>query len=197
MKRINTLLFLFVCIIVCFDIFAGYLVIGLDMRHLHEENGVLENIQVILLALTILVFAIQLYKRKDSHPVFSLAGAFLCIVFILRELDVEELDVPQIFILLGSGTGRNILMAALGILLAVYALKNQHSIRQFLPAFFFETSSLTILMGMLFLVFGGLFDKNIIETEYYQFFEEIFEVTGYFLIFAGAVLGVRPNKSIE
>ena len=193
MKKWNIQLILFVCIIICFDIFTGYLVIGRNMRFLHEENGLLENMQVVLLSLTILVFAMQLWMKKRSHPVFPLAGAYLCAVFVLRELDVEELDVPNFLIQLGSGIGRNIILVVLGGLLAGYALKKQKIIRTFLPAFFFETSSLTIFVGLLFLVSGWPFDKGIIHTEYYQFYEEIFELTGYYLMFAGAVLGLRET----
>ena len=180
---------IFLLCICCFDIIAGYLVIGRGMVWLHKENGMLENTQVILLALTMIVFFLQLYCRKDSHRIFPLAGAFLCLFFILRELDVEKLDVPQVLILLGSGTGRNILLFNMGVVLIVYAVMNFSAIRTFLPQFFFEKSSLTILAGLLFLVSGWLFDKEIIDTVHYQFFEEILEVTGYYLMFAGAVIG--------
>lgn len=197
MKRVNKTLLLFILGICCFDIVAAYLVIGLEMDHLHDENGVFENIQVMLLALTIAAFCLQLFFKKSSHRIFPSAGSFLCLVFILRELDVEKLDVPQIFILLGSGSGRNILMALLGVSLLMYAIINFSSIRTFLPQFFFETSSLTILAGLLFLVSGGLFDKESIETVYFQFFEEILEVTGYYLMFAGSVIVLQSGARKE
>jgi hypothetical protein len=193
MKRVNTTLLLFVIGICCFDMLAGYLVIGLDMSHLSDENGVFENIQVLLLTLTIAAFGLQLYLKKNLHHIFPLAGSFLCLVFILRELDVEKLDVPQIFILLGSGSGRDIFMAVLGVSLLIYAIINFHSIRKFLPQFFFEPASLTILVGLLFLVSGGLFDKGIVETMHDLFFEEILEVTGYYLMFTGTVIGLTAD----
>ena len=195
MTRVNKTLMLFVFGICCFDIVAAYLVIGMEMSQLHDENGLFENIQVLLLAMTIAAFALQLFFRKNSHRVFALAGSFLCLVFILRELDVEKLDVPQVVILFGSGFGRNTLMAVLGVSLLIYAILNFRSIRVFLPQFFFETSSLIILAGLLFLVSGGLFDKEIVETVHYQFFEEILEVTGYYLMFAGAVIGLSSSNS--
>lgn len=195
MKKINKTLLIFVLGICCFDIFAAYLVIGMEMPRLHEENGLFENIQVLLLVITMAVFALQSIVRKNSHRVFPLAGSFLCMVFVLRELDVEKLDVPQIFIVLGSGTGRNVLMVALGVLLLIYAILNFRSIRVFVPQFFFETSSLTILAGLLFLVSGGLFDKEAIETVHYQFYEEILEVTGYYLMFAGSVIGLNSENN--
>lgn len=197
MKRPNKLLLIFILVICCFDILVSYLVIGQGMTALHNENGLLENIQVVLLALSIAVFGLQLYLKKNSHCVFALAGSFLCLVFILRELDVEKLDVPQVIILLGSGLGRNVLMAGLGISLFVYAVIKFRSILKFLPQFFFETSSLTILVGLLFLVSGGVFDKGAVDLTYYQFFEEVLEVTGYYLMFTGAVLGLFSSSSVE
>ncbi len=195
MKKVNKTLLLFILGICCFGIIAAYLVIGLEMSQLHEENGLFENIQVLLLALTIAVFFLQIYFKRNAHGIFPLAGSFLCLVFILRELDVEKLDVPQIFILLGSGVGRNVLMAVLGVSLLIYAILNFRSIRGFLPQFFFETASLIILAGLLFLVLGGLFDKETIETVHYQFFEEILEVTGYYLMLTGAIIGMNSNTN--
>jgi len=194
MKRAASKLIFFASGICCFGIFVGYLVIGLDMSHLHAENGLLENIQVILLTLTIVVFIMQYFFCENSHRFFSLAGSFLCLVFVLRELDVEDLDLPQLIIMLGSGSGRNILMALLGLALFVYAVKNFRAIRVFIPAIFYETSSLTILVGLLFLIFGGLFDKGYIENVYSQFFEEILEVVGYYLLFTGAVIGLDGKE---
>lgn len=189
MKRVHKTLLVFLLCICCFNILAGYLVIGHEMTWLHKENGLLENMQVILLIVTMVAFFLQLYCRKDSHRIFPLAGAFLCLFFIFRELDVEKLDVPQILILLGSGTGRNILMSGVGAGLLIYAVMNFRTIRTFLPQFFFEIPSLTIFAGVLFLVSGWLFDKGAIDTVHHQFFEEILEVTGYYLMFAGAVIG--------
>ncbi len=194
MKKASSKLICFTTAVCCFDLLISYFVIVRDMSQLYQENGLLENIQVILLLLTMSFLFLQFYFRVNSHRFFSLAGLFLCLVFILRELDVEKLDVPQIIIVLGSGSGRNVLLVVLGLVLFVYAVRHIDAIRKLAQEYVYTISSLTVLMGFLFLISGGIFDKAIIVKEHNQFFEEILELTGYYLLFAGAVMGLGESS---
>ena len=194
MNKKTKQLLIFIGLLCFFDLIAAYCVMGLGMGHLHEENGFFENLQVLLLTMTMVTFLVELFFKARRHPVFPLAGAFLCLVFILRELDVEKLDVPQILILLGSGTGRDMLMGTLGFALVLFALKEYKNLRSFFPAVAFETGSLTILAGFILLVAGGYFDKGSEAIPHYQFYEEIIEVSGYYLMFTGALLGLGRHK---
>ena len=194
MKKITKQLLVCVGLLCCFNLIAAYCVMGLGMVQLHEENGFFENLQVLLLAMTMVTFLVELFFKSRRHHFFPLAGAYLCLVFILRELDVEKLDVPQILILLGSGTGRDILMVILGLALLLFAIKEYKRIRRFFPAVLFETGSLTILAGFILLVVGGYFDKGSEAVPHYQFYEEIIEVSGYYLMFTGALLGLGRQK---
>lgn len=180
--------------IVCFDMLLAYMVIGLGMADLCKENGLLENIQAGLLAVTVCVFLVQPLLSTCYHRIFSWAGAFLCFAFFLRELEVEDFDLPAIVIMMGSGVGRNVLLASLGVALVVYCVVRFQTIKVFLPRYFFEKASLLFLAGLVFLVLGGLFDKKIIHVVHYQFFEEILEVTGYYLLFIGAGIGCSCKK---
>jgi hypothetical protein len=197
MKKTAVLkLICFTTAVCCFDLFISYLVIGRDMSHLYKENGLLENLQVIFLLLTMSVLLVQFYFRVNSHRFFSLAGAFLCLVFILRELDVEKLDVPRIVIVLGSGCGRDVLMSVMGLALLAYAVRNSTVLRGLLPGYLCTLSLFTVFVGLLFLVFGGLFDKGWIVNMHNQFFEEILEMTGYYFMFAGVVVGLdSPSRN--
>ncbi|MEA3469386.1 MAG: hypothetical protein U9R57_14330 [Thermodesulfobacteriota bacterium] len=187
MKGSNKILISSLLLIGCFDLFIAYQVIGLKASHLHAENGFLENLQAVLLVLSIVVFLSQLFLTSKYNRIFPLGGAFLCFAFLLREIDIEDLDVPAIIIFLGSGTGRNVMVALLATVLIVYAVIHFHEIKNDIPAFFIEKSSLTILVGLILLVSGGVFDKKI-HLAHYQFYEEIIEVTGYYLVFTGAVM---------
>jgi hypothetical protein len=184
-KKIVALLVL----IACFDIISAYMVVTQEMAHLQKENGFLENMQALLLAVTVCVFLIQPVISTCYHRIFSWAGAFLCFAFFLREVEVEDFDLPAIVIMLGSGVGRNVFLASVGVALFVYFIVRFQTIKVFLPRYFFEKSSLLFLAGLVFLVLGGLFDKKIIDVVHCQLFEEILEVTGYYLMLIGAVIG--------
>ncbi len=197
MKRADRIILGSLLIICFFDLIIAYQVIGLNHRYLHAENGFLENIQVALLILSCFVFLSHLFFSGKYHQIFSMGGAFLCFVFCLRELDIEKLDLPTIFILAGSGMGRNLSMAILGGTLLIYFIVHFQKIKGSLPAFLFEKSSLTILTGLLLLVLGIGFDKKSFIVDYSQFYEEILEVTGYFFILIGAVLSCPVLQKIN
>ncbi len=174
---------------------CAYLVFSKGMVQLHEENGFLENLQVFFLFLALCVFLVHSLFIKKSNPLFSFGGAFLCLAFILREVDVQTLDIAQILIVLGSGKGRNILIGVLGIVLFVYALRHFRDILSLFPQILFEHFSLLFLLGMLLLVAGGVFDKELIPVPHSQFFEEALELAGYYCMFCSAlVLGTTERQ---
>lgn len=89
-----------------------------------KEDHELENYQVILLFISGAVYLQTLFYAQKGQKLFPAAGALLCFSFILRELDVEKFDLPEIIILLGHGIGRNILLIGLWLLLAVLFVRN-------------------------------------------------------------------------
>jgi hypothetical protein len=83
-----------------------------------EEGAVVEILQSVMLAGAALLCLGQWRResRRISRSVPVLFGLVFVTIF-LREVDVEDLAVPQIFIFLGSGSGRN---AWLGTAWAAY-----------------------------------------------------------------------------
>ena len=89
-----------------------------------QENGILENTQVALLLLSGIIFAVQSFAVVRKVRYILWMGAWFCLSIILRELDVEDLAVPQWVVWIGSGTGRNLIMAAGWGVLGVIAIKS-------------------------------------------------------------------------
>ena len=182
--------------LVCLNILATYWVINSGMSQLHAENNLLENIQVTLLVLTTLAFLTHLLLAGKYHHAFALYVALFCFSSILRELDVETFAIPEILILLGSGTGKKIMLASLWLFLAGYSVINYQKIKpRYWRDLALEKSTLIIFLGGCLLIFGGLFDRRIIDVYHYQFYEELLETNGYFMIWVGAIMSAPYFKN--
>jgi len=162
--------------------FAG----GAD--ELAQENGVLENTQVVLLFLSGIIFTVQSFSVERNLRFILWMGAWFCLSSILRELDVEKLEVQQWVIAIGSGTGRNLIMGFGWIALCLLAIKSypewNGSFRRMARSrtAIFMYSSATILL------LGSLFDHGAISVDHGKFWEELFETIGYFLLLPAALL---------
>jgi len=174
---------------VCMNILTYYWVINSGMSQLHAENNLLENIQVTLLALTTIAFLTHLFHTGRYHHFFALCGALFCFTAILRELDVETFAIPEILILLGSGTGKRVMLVSLWLFLIGYIVFNYQKIKpRFWYDLIFEKATLVIILGGCLLIIGDLFDRRIIIVHHRQFYEELFETNGYLLIWIGAIM---------
>jgi len=174
---------------VCINVLAYYWVINFGMSQLHAENHLLENIQVTLLALTTIAFLTHLLHTGKYHHFFALCGALFCFSSILRELDVETFDIPEILILLGSGTGKHIMLVSLWLFLTGYGVFNYQKIKpRCWRDLILENATLVIFLGGCLLIFGGLYDQRIIDVHHRQFYEELLETNGYLLIWVGSIM---------
>lgn len=144
-----------------------------------EENGFLENMQVAFLTLGMLGFLFNCFANNLKS--FAFFGALICLSFILREIDVELLDIASIIKTLGSGLGRNILMATLFIISITLILRG--NVNDDLNVLFKSNFIIVIIFAGLFLISSWIFDQKIIQTASNLLIEEISEVNAYFLIF--------------
>jgi hypothetical protein len=155
--------------------------INANMEIVKEDHS-LENVQVILLFISGLVYLRTVFSVRKGHKLFPCTGALLCLSFILRELDIEKHDLPQAIILLGHGLGRNILLISLWLLITALFLRNYKHYLE-IAAYLLKTRSTRFMvMGGLLLIVGDLFEDGIFGVAAYQFYEELSELDGYFFI---------------
>ena len=179
----------------CFDIWVSRWVICFNLSHLHRENDLLENLQIVLLVVTTITLLVYAFYENRYLRFYSLAGAILCFSFFLRELDMKTLDIPGFFIYLGSGIRKKTLLATLWLCLVGYGAVNYQKIKPHdYRDLMCQKSTFSVFLGGGLLILGGLFDRKIIAASYAQFVEELLELNGYFLIAMGAVLFMRQRK---
>lgn len=159
---------------------------------LARENGILENIQVVLLLLSGLIFLVQSFRVERTFRVILWMGTWLSPSIILRELDVEKLAVPQWIISIGSGTGRNLIMGVGWIVLGLLALKSFPELKGAFRKIARSRMAAFMLASVLMLFLGSFFDHGYISSDKGKLWEESFEILGYCLLLPAAFL----SKSI-
>ena len=63
---------------------------------IYKKNGLLENIQVLLLSLSCIIIIYLIVYQKRADKLFLSLFFLTCLTFILREIDVEDLNIPSI-----------------------------------------------------------------------------------------------------
>ena len=169
-----------------------------DGQEFYRENGLMENLQALLLVMGILVFAFYGFSLQGRDRVLSAFFSLLCFIFLFRELDVDRMvDVPQILVfLMADNRGRAIFVLAELVLLVMLAKDFRH----FLTCrSLYLRSNLFLFLALsavLLLVFSNLFDRKWVRLHPQAFFEEITEVTAYYFLFIAAVMSRSELRSI-
>ncbi len=176
----------------------AYSVFILNDATVYSENGPLENIQAIVLAISTLVFLVSAVQDKSSARLILLSCSWLCFSFVLRELDVERLDVHNALKFIGAGIGRNAMLAVGFLVLLVRAVTRFSYYKKAVLLFLRSKPGILLMLGGLLLIVGDVFENShsIIHN---AFFEEIFELCGFCSILLSAFAShpalTRPAQS--
>lgn len=197
--------FIIVGICAAFIGWLSYIVFYDNNFQVYAENSLIENTQAYLLVIASIIYLTTALVEKRSDKLVMVFCSVLCLGFLLRELDVENFDIPHALILMGSGLGRNIiLIVAFVVILGCAALKFSHykmAATQFLKS----RSGWLLIAGGAFLLVGQFFEKNSIISHHHVFLEEINELFGYVLILLSSVTSISlmgsaidgcPNQSM-
>ena len=172
-----------------FAIWVSYSVFAEGYVQLYAENGLVETLQVYLLTAACGVYLATFALEKRSDKLLLLACSLLCYGFIVRELDVETLAIPQAFILMGSGVGRTVTLAVAIAAICLYAvLTDPAHYRKAAAEFVRSRPGVLLMMGGAFLIIGELIEKSKLGTSR-VFLEEMAELVAYVLILLSSIAG--------
>ena len=173
----------FTCIAVWLgaSLVAAYYVFNHNSQ-IYAENGTIENVQALVLALACAVFLAVAVFDKNAKRLIILTLSLLCYSFVLRELDVEKLDVPAAIQFMGSGIGRNASIGAAFAAIFLYAgLTNFTFYKKSAVEFMKAKPGVLLLIAVVFLFVGQFFEEQT-GIAFNVFFEEAFELLGYIFI---------------
>lgn len=162
----------------------AYFAMSLGHVHLYAENGLMENLQVVLLCTAFVGFvhaAISTDYANETLPSFM---ALLAFAFVFRELDVEQFNVSESVIFLFAGDGRALYLVPLIGLLLRLVFHCRHYIQY--AGYYLDKRSIKyiILAALCYAVFSEVFDKKYVPIEHSDFWEESFELAAAMLLCA-------------
>ena len=168
-----------------------YLVVGRGMDIIYQENNWLENLQVAVLLISCLVFALAGLTLRSRDRALALFLAILCFIFSFREVDVDELRVPGwlIFLLAEEGRAVFFVVALIPLLRLLRSLRHYrdhwaHYMRASLGVYLLKAAFLLIVLS-------SAFEKNIFGDSYHVFAEELAEFVAYCLMLLASLDLVR------
>lgn len=147
------------------------------------ENGLLENTQVALIALSFIVFLLPVRRVEREVRCILFGGALLAVTCILREVDVEDLSVSRWVVLLGSGAGRNMILITSWVGLFLYTIKSFHQLKNSARRIAGLPFGKLIISAGVAMLIGDLFEKEILGVGPAQIQEELCETIGYLFLF--------------
>ncbi|MGD9687075.1 MAG: hypothetical protein AB7U43_08905 [Desulfobacter sp.] len=180
-----------------FTVVSAYFV-SLDIEHKAEflrENGPIESLQAFILAINCFVF-VMTALQKESVKWISFFCALICYSFLLREIDVELLNVPDVVKFFGSGVGRNTTILLGFVFLLAYMSSRFFYSKLECINFVKSKPGLLLIFGGVLLLLGDFFEK-LDFVSYNNFYEEVLELFGYFIILFSALFFYYNAKSTK
>jgi hypothetical protein len=166
-------------------LWTAHSVFILNNTDIYVENGLLENIQAILLIISCIVFLIPIAVEKNPEKLILLFCSLLCYSFILREVDFDELDVNDTIKYFFSGVFRNIsITVAFIVLFSCAAFRFSYYINASI-SFIRSKSGILLMSGGFLLITGDLLEKSS-SIIHHVYWEELLELCGCCFILLSA-----------
>ena len=158
---------------------------------LYTEHGLIENIQVALLAFACLGFAISARKLQQHGKDIAQFFALLMVAFIVRELGLDA--ISETTVALFPGDGRLIYVIPLVALVVKMLLDYRFYLKHL--AIFFSTRSFqyVAISAICYGILSRVFEKSYLEVAYSGFWEESVEVAACLLLFAVGCRTIKPD----
>lgn len=168
------------------------------ITHNHEqwnaENGWLENLQVLYLALAAIGFALSGRVLTDRHRLLFYFLSMISVLFIIREVEFGDFAIPQWMKFMLAGAGRALFYL---VTIALF-IKQAGEFREYwdrrhtyfrMAVFWYLVAS-----GIFLVLFSLTLDRQLIEVKHHQLFEELSEAIAYFWLLGAAVFGYSSVK---
>jgi hypothetical protein len=156
-----------------------------------SEGRLMENLQACALFISLVLAIISFTVFRKTVPPYVSGGlAVLFLTLFLRELDVKNIELPEILVALGSGLGKRLLLGLLWMVAVLAAVNNRWRLKTDILACLRSPSGHYLLAGAVFYLAGDIMDKKLLPLArpVSLFWEEAFEC----LATLWCVMGVSP-----
>ncbi|KAF0095691.1 MAG: hypothetical protein E1N59_467 [Puniceicoccaceae bacterium 5H] len=157
---------------------------------LYAENELIENLQACFYAGGFFCALWGLLHVQRFERWLGAAFSLACLTFFLREVDMAELNLPEVVKFFTGGTSKDLLLAFAFLALIVrFGVTYRQHLREFWTIVRTRIALFCIGGGAL-LVLGSLFEQT-----HHPFLEELVELDGALLILSAAILyALSPHR---
>jgi len=165
---------------------------------IYQENGLMENVQLLLLSLCGGVLLLKYFACTEPvQRIVTAAALLLVFTFFIRECDLRLYGVSPRITYFTDADGRYLLLGPSWIaLLMAFARHRQarHRVLRQLPV---SRIGFLLLVSAMLLGLGILLDKGVLRIMPSRFYEELFEANGYFFLLLAALRHHRTGHTEE
>jgi hypothetical protein len=161
------------------------------------ENGGMENAQALAIFLSSILFLLSAMRRQFPERVLFLALTLLCLSFLLRELDMEDLGLNPMVTWLTSGIGRNLVVSLSWSFFLLFTFFYRDRLWKAFRAWAISPEGKVMILAGTFFVLAWPFDKEFLPilSETSRFFEELLELNGCMLIWISSLFSFSQTYS--
>lgn len=172
---------------------------GASKWELSRENGLMEDLQAVLLAGAFALFLVKAIGERAEKGARLVAGglALLMLNFVLREFDVRELALPGWLLLVFEPRVRNLWLGAAWAVAAALALRERRELWRAGLNWLGSPGGWLFIAGGFFYLSAKLFDSALfgLAVDDNQLMEELLEVDAAWLLLLSALQTLRFERS--
>ncbi len=185
---------LVLALLVCTGLLAAVALAGGRIQY---ENELLENLQAGSLAGAMVLALFAAVRCKEPVRYVYLALALHCFGFFLREVDLEDFDLPAIVIYLGKGDARYTMLEVLwAIVLVTFFARHRGEAWRTSMRWLRGEQGLCAIVSFALYVVGMVFDKTaVFGLHWDKLVEELLELNGTVLLLVAALLALLSTRA--
>ena len=146
-----------------------------------NEYSVLESAQVCLLLLSLIITIYTALDREREDKIISIVLSIALFGILLREIDIEDFNIPMWVIAIGSGSGRTLLLSLMLVPILLFMVVKHHEYYGLVKKYFMSQVGLSLILSFCLLLIGSLFEHEYLLSR--TLIEESFELIAYGLFF--------------
>ena len=158
----------------------------MDYTSIANEYSVLESAQVCLLLLSLIITIYTALDREREDKIISTVLSIALFGILLREIDIEDFNIPMWVIAIGSGSGRTLLLSLMLVPILLFMVVKHHEYYGLVKKYFMSQVGLSLILSFCLLLIGSLFEHEYLLSR--TLIEESFELIAYGLFFRGVFI---------
>ena len=151
-----------------------------------NEYNLLESAQVCLLLICLAFTLYVALDRAREDTIISIILSIALFGILLREIDLEDFNIPIWIIAIGSGSGRTLLLLIMLAPVLLFMIVQYNKYYGLVRNYFMSQVGLSLTLSVCLLFIGSLFEHEYLLSR--TLIEESFELIAYGLCFRAVLI---------